>query len=521
MSLEPPELVALRRALGAQLAAARRAAEIGQQQVARKTGYSRSTVAHAESGRQLLTREFWETADELLAADGALLAEYQRVHAAKQDHERRHREAELAEAYAAAQALRATTSTDPIHDISGLAGQDALANVAAAAGAVLAEGLAGPLVYLAFLSGAAQPVSAEWGDQLYEQLAKFLQEWANTVKRRKLLELLGWAATTVAASPMSSLNAEEQERLARAIVSPSRVDAQVIDHIETILQHCQRQDDALGPQAVLDTVLAQRQLVRTLLTGCPDLLRPRLLSVHSKMSSSAGHYFFDLDDDASALHYCDQARAAAQEAHNTELAVYALCNMSYFSSWHGKAHAGLDFAAAAQSLAGKTDDVSLKICVADRAGTAYAVDGQYKECMAAFDRAQAGLASGASQISPESPAYWYHEGLVASHQSDCLLRLRKPQEATVKASAGLQLFDNSFVGSLAHCTLRLGTAHLQSGEVEEAARVIGDGALLVTQAPSARRTKEIRTARAQMQPWQDTQAVQALDDQLAAMGFGA
>ncbi|MGH3854909.1 MAG: hypothetical protein ACRDR6_15710 [Pseudonocardiaceae bacterium] len=285
------------------------------------------------------------------------------------------------------------------------------------------------------------------------------------------------------------------------------MDSRVIDHIETILQHCQRQEDALGPQAVLDTVLAQRQLVRTLLTGCPTLLRPRLLSVHSSMSTSAGFYFFELDDDASAMHYCDQARAAAQEARNTELAIYALCNMSFFSSCHGKAHAGLDFAAAAQSLAGKTDDILLKVCVADHVGTAYSADGQYKEYMAEFDRAQAGLESSAGQVSPDSPAYWYHEGMIASRQSDCLLRLGKPQEAATKASASLQLFDNCFVGNLATCTVRLGTARLQFGEIEEAARVIGDGALLATQAPSARRTKAVQTARAQMQPWQDTLAV--------------
>lgn len=83
MSLEPPELTALRRALGRQLAAMRQAAEVGQQQVARRTGYSRSSVAHAEAGRQLLTRNFWKTADELLKADGALLAGYERVQAAK------------------------------------------------------------------------------------------------------------------------------------------------------------------------------------------------------------------------------------------------------------------------------------------------------------------------------------------------------------------------------------------------------------------------------------------------------
>jgi hypothetical protein len=159
VSLEPPELVALRIALGAQLAAARRAAEIGQQQVGRTTGYSRSSVAHAEAGRQLLTREFWQTADELLKADGELLAGYERVHAAKQEHERRRREADLAEAYAAAKALRATTTTDLIQNPNEVAvptGHDAVASVATAAGAaLLAEGLTGPLVYLVFLSSAA------------------------------------------------------------------------------------------------------------------------------------------------------------------------------------------------------------------------------------------------------------------------------------------------------------------------------------------------------------------------------
>lgn len=521
MRREPPELVALKGVLGAQLAAARRAAEIGQQRVGRTTGVSRSSVAHAEAGRQLLTREFWQSADELLKADGALLAEYERVRAAQQDYEQQRREAELAEAYAAAKALRATTTTERIQDAdeaAGPDGQDVLASVAPAAGAaLLAEGLTGSLVYLALLSSAAP---AEWEDQLYEQLTKFLQGWAHTVKRRKLLDLLGQAASTVAAAPVSGLDSEEQERLTRALASPNRVDAHVIGHIEGIFQHCKRQDDALGPQAVLHTVLAQRQLVDSLLTGCPDPLRPRLLSVYSNMSSSAGFHFFNLDDVDNAMHYCDQARAAAHEAHNIELAIYALCSMSYFASHHGKAHTGLDSAAAAQSLVGKTDDALLRVCVADRTGTAYAADGQYKECMAEFDRAQTELASAAGQVSPESPAYFYHEGLLASHQSICLLQLGKPQEAAAKASAGLRLFDNSFVASLAFCTLHLGAAHVQLSEIEEAARVIGDGALFATQAPSARLTKEVRATRAQLQPWEATPAVQALDEQLAAMGFG-
>ncbi|MGH4017177.1 MAG: helix-turn-helix domain-containing protein [Pseudonocardiaceae bacterium] len=520
---EPPELVVQKRALGRQLAALREAAEIGQQQVAHKTGYSRSSVAKAEAGRQLLTREFWQTADELLQADGALLASYEQVRAAEQEHDRRSREAELAQAYAEAQALRATTTPDPIQDDGGLVvppGQEVLARLVRSVGMELAGGMAGPLVYLAFLSNLAQAVPAEWRDQLYEQFAKFLHGWADKMNRRELHQLLGWLAAAVAAFPVSSVNTDEQERFTKAIAAPGRVDGHVIDHIEVMFQHCKRQNDALGAQAVLHTVLAQRQLVGSLLDECPAELRPRLLSVYSSMSSSVGFYFFDLDDAASAMHYCDQARATAQEARNTELAVYALCCMSNFASRQGKAHAGLDFAAAAHSLVDKTDDVLLQVCAAERAGLAYAVDGQYKECMIEFDRALAGFESSAGRISPESPAYYYHEGIIHSQQSDCLLQLGKPVEAAVSASRGLRLIDNSFVGNLAFCALRLGTAHLHSGEVEEAVRLMGDGARLATRYRTARLTKEVRTTRARLQPWQDTPAVKALDEQLAGMGFG-
>ena len=525
----PPELVALRCALGQQLAALREAAGIVQQQVGHKTGYSRSSVAKAEAGSQLLTGEFWKTADDLLQADGALLASYEQVRAAKQEHEARSREAELAKAYAEAQAhaqaLRATATSSPPQNGGGLVvptGQEVLAGLVASVGAELAGGLAGPLLYLAFLSTPAQAVPIEWRDQLREQLGTFLREWAHTMERRKLLRLLGWMATTVAASPVppvSSLDSEEQERLVKAVAAPGRVDDQVIDHIETMLQHCKRQEDALGPHAVLHTVIAQRELVNSLLDECPDELRPRLLSVYSSMSSSVGLYHFDLDDPASAMHYCDQAREAAQEARNTELAVYALCMMSYFSSWHGKAHAGIDFAAAAQSLAGKTDDVLLQVYAADRAGTAYAVDGQYKESMTAFDWALAGLHQQPAGGFPQSTVYWVHEGFIACSHSACLLRLGKPAEAAATAERGLQLIDSSFVSGLAFCTLRLGTAHLLSGEVEEAARVIGEGTLLATKNRSARLTGEVRAARGRMQPWRDTPAVRGLDERLEECGL--
>ncbi len=527
MIQEPPELVAMRLALGQQLAALREAAGMIQSQIGRKTGYGRSSVAKAEAGRQLLTRQFWQTTDELLRAEGALLASYEQVRAAKDEHEARSREAALAKAYAEAQAqaqaLRAATSSSSTEAGAGSpglvvpTGQEVLSGLVAAVGADLAGSLAGPLLYLALLSTPSQAVSIE----CREQLRTFLREWAHTMQRRENLRLLGWVATAVAAFQISSLDSDEQERLVKVVAAPSRVDEKSIDHIETVLEHCKRLEDAFGPLAVLYTVLAQREFVDSLLDECPDEHRSRLLSVYSSMSSSIGFYFFDLDDVASAMHYCDQAREAAQDAHDTELAIYALCNMSYFSSWQGKAHAGIDFAAAARSLAGGSDDVLLQACVAERAASAYAIGGQYRESMAEFDRALDGLALPTGRRPPKSPAYWYHEGLLASQQSDCLLRLGKSAEAVASAERGLQLFDSSFVGSLAFCTLRLGTGRLLSGEVEEAARVIGEGALLATKSRSARLASELGAARRRLQPWRDTPAVRTLDEQLIGMGFYA
>jgi hypothetical protein len=65
----------------------------------------------------------------------------------------------------------------------------------------------------------------------------------------------------------------------------------------------------------------------------------------------------------------------------------------------------------------------------------------------------------------------------------------------------------------------LGKAHLESGEIEEAARVLGDAAGLAARTRSVRLVRELRAARTRMHPWHGTQAVSALDDQLRAYGL--
>lgn len=60
------------RALGQQLAASRRAAKLSQAALASLVGYSRSTVANAETGRQPVVRAFWQCCDEALGTGTSL-----------------------------------------------------------------------------------------------------------------------------------------------------------------------------------------------------------------------------------------------------------------------------------------------------------------------------------------------------------------------------------------------------------------------------------------------------------------
>jgi hypothetical protein len=67
------DLAAAARALAAGLAGRRRANGLTQPELAGRVGVSVTTVGHAETGRLWQSRQFWERADAILLAGGALL----------------------------------------------------------------------------------------------------------------------------------------------------------------------------------------------------------------------------------------------------------------------------------------------------------------------------------------------------------------------------------------------------------------------------------------------------------------
>lgn len=77
MARQPEPIATLRRDLGQLLAKYRSGAHLSQGDLGGKTNYSRTSIAHIESGRQSTNRAFWETTDEVCHADGVLIAKYE------------------------------------------------------------------------------------------------------------------------------------------------------------------------------------------------------------------------------------------------------------------------------------------------------------------------------------------------------------------------------------------------------------------------------------------------------------
>jgi hypothetical protein len=369
----------------------------------------------------------------------------------------------------------------------------------------------------AFIAESGSAVVTREAD--YQHLVKELIEWACRMNRRDILQWLSWAAASAAAAPaLDGLDRGEQERVVRAVASPSRVDSSVVDHVDAVLWRCMRQDDALGPQAALDTVLAQRALVRSFLPEAADLLKDRLLSLYANLSRFAGWLSFDLGNYDAAADYYETARSAAHEAHNTELGAFVLCNMSHLATWRGQPRVGVDHALAALGWANQTDDGRLKAYACDVAARAFAMEGQERATKSIVEQAHGALAIAGR---PDTHIYFYGPGQLASTESICYLYLGQTEQGAATAETALAGIDRSFVRNRALASLQLGLCRLRSAKPDVAggASAIAEAARLASHNRSTRLVCQLRQGWQELTPWHDVPEVADLRHQLTAYGF--
>jgi hypothetical protein len=256
-----------------------------------------------------------------------------------------------------------------------------------------------------------------------------------------------------------------------------------------------------------------------MLSGCPERIRPRLLSAFANLSRFAGWLSFDLNDFDSGWYYYEQARTAAHEAQDTPLGALVLCHMSHLATWQHHPRVGIDHAVAAQGWAAHAGDPLLYAFSHDVAARAFALEGERDACLASLDHAQRAV-DGASALAPRhSLAYFYSAGQLEATRSHCYLKLHDAEGAALTGTRAFALLDHSFVRNRAFTALRIGSAYLASGEVDQAARLVGQAARLAAHNGSARLLQEFRATYGYLRPWAKSRAVRDLEDEVAVYGL--
>lgn len=115
MARQPEFLTEQQRALGRYLRVLREAASLYQADIARAVPCDRTTVTHAEAGSQLPASDFWEKADQLVGAKGALIAKYDELISARTAYLDEQQAKRRTRAQATLEQLTADTSVKPEH----------------------------------------------------------------------------------------------------------------------------------------------------------------------------------------------------------------------------------------------------------------------------------------------------------------------------------------------------------------------------------------------------------------------
>jgi tetratricopeptide (TPR) repeat protein len=353
--------------------------------------------------------------------------------------------------------------------------------------------------------------------ELAQVIVMWIQRLGTAISRRELLSKLSAAFTLAAAAPLFDvLDSDERERVAHVLQDPSTFDEPTLRCCESMVSTLRWQGDTLGPQLTLHSAMGYRDVAQRLAKTAPPEFQKRALSAYAELTQLIGWLCFNMGGYRSAQHYYDDARSAAHDAQNVELATYVLCTMSHLATWQGKARVGLDHAIVAQTWASQTGNPRAEAYAADVAARAFAADDQPDTCRRMLDTEQAAVAKITSDAADPLWWYFYDEAFFWATTSSCALQLRDPGTALETVSKSLATTNPSNVHNYAFTLLFQSEAFVQQGHLAEACQGIGEVVTLTAPNRSQRISQRVTDLRASLTPWQRSKLVRELDELLTA-----
>ncbi len=429
-------VIQARRALGSQLAAIRHAAGYTQHDFAPLTGYSRSTLANAETGRQGVVRDFWERCDKALDTGGSLALGFDQIQAAtRQEKEHQARQAQ-AEREARVRAIRSeNVVSDPILSPS------APLTAWPANPAVLARGAA-----VLWSTDAPDPASV---------------------------------GVDVGSAALRWLIAPDDPPLARAQAWP-QITLGDIHRVKGVRQRLKDLDNAHGGGSALPLTAAYlRHEVTPMLRGRYDEPTGQaLMSAIAELVLDAGWMAYDIHRHPVARRHLTHALRFAHAGRQRLLGARILSALCHQALHVGQVSLALDFIEAARNGARQPIPPRVVAMLAAMAACAWAAAHDPARCEQALGEAEAALAT----VSPDDdePAWLdFDAGGLWGHAARAYRDLGRLGPAAELAERAMRSCKPGHGRTHVQRTAILAMAAVQAGEIDRAALL---GETIVTEA---------------------------------------
>ncbi|NUR29320.1 MAG: hypothetical protein HOV83_26335 [Catenulispora sp.] len=330
-----------------------------------------------------------------------------------------------------------------------------------------------------------------------------LPDGGNSLSRRSALLNLSSLCAVAAAAPLAA---------DKAVPSPAgRVDEAMVANTGLIVGGLRQQNAALGPSATVQTGLAMRAMMESVVKDAPAGLTGRAWVVYGDLAHLIGWMMFNMGQDALAAFYYEDARKAAYQAEDYELAANVLAAQAHLSMSGGDHQTAIDHAQAAEEAARRSTSRHARAYTADMTARVYASAGQGARSLAALERERKQM----QRIDWTEPAAerwgFYGPSFYWARESECHLLLGHPVEAADAGVLAQQRFNPAYLHNNAMTLARRAQAQVQFGDVTAACQALAEAARMATLAGSQRLGTEMARAREQLAPYQSEPVVQALD----------
>lgn len=328
----------------------------------------------------------------------------------------------------------------------------------------------------------------------------------NSLSRRSALLNLSSLFAVAAAAPLAG---------EAVLPSPAgRVDPAMVENTGLIVGGLRQQNAALGPSATVQTGLAVRAMMESVVKDAPAGLTSQAWVVYGDLAHLLGWMMFNMGQDDAARFYYDDARKAAYQADDYELAANILAAQAHLSMSAGDHQTAIDHAQAAEEAAKRSPSRHAKAYAADMTARVYASAGQGARSLAALERERRQM----QRIDWAEPAAerwgFYGPAFYWARESECHLLLGHPVEAADAGALAQQRFNPAYLHNNAMALARRAQAQVQFGDVPAACRALAEAARMATLAGSVRLGAEMARAREQLVPYDGEALVQALDVRL-------